>query len=134
LSFTVFHSTGSASIYTLGRGTISLSRWPKGLMRPAGFELERSSFWNSGFNLPTDPRLAIPWKYGFLRNDHSNGGKFWGFTLTYPTVLTLAAAGFTWWIDARSKRRSRVGQCMQCGYERAGLSATASCPECGSSA
>jgi hypothetical protein len=50
-------------------------------------------------------------------------------TLFYGTIAwaLLFAPG-----AIRRVRRRRRGQCVQCGYDRAGLAAGAACPECGS--
>jgi transposase InsO family protein len=49
--------------------------------------------------------------------------------LLAPTLLATAAA---WRLDAVARRRARAGRCPKCGYDRAGLAASAVCPECGS--
>ena len=48
-----------------------------------------------------------------------------------PTLLATAAA---WRLDALARRRARAGVCAKCGYDRAGLAASAVCPECGAAA
>ncbi len=45
---------------------------------------------------------------------------------------TLAALGFV--LDARARRRARVGLCPKCQYDRTGLAIGAVCPECGAGA
>jgi hypothetical protein len=51
--------------------------------------------------------------------------------LLAPTLLATAAA---WRLDALARRRARTGVCPKCGYDRAGLAASAVCPECGTDA
>jgi hypothetical protein len=49
-------------------------------------------------------------------------------TLLHPFLLTAIPAGLLWWKDLR---RLGPGRCPKCGYDRAGLTAGANCPECG---
>ncbi len=53
---------------------------------------------------------------------------FWlAIPLAYPALLAGAAAAILWsW-----ERRRKPGACASCGYDRAGLSHAAACPECG---
>jgi hypothetical protein len=51
-----------------------------------------------------------------------------GVTLLYPFLLTAIPAGLLWWKDLR---RFGPGRCRKCGYDRAGLTAATTCPECG---
>lgn len=48
-----------------------------------------------------------------------------------PISLTAVPAGLLWESGRRRRRRSRVGMCVRCGYDRRGLAADAKCPECG---
>jgi hypothetical protein len=43
-------------------------------------------------------------------------------------LVTLTA----WRLEALARRRSLIGLCPKCHYDRAGLAADAKCPECGS--
>jgi hypothetical protein len=38
---------------------------------------------------------------------------------------------FLWRRLRRPERRTELGQCPECGYDRRGLAADAKCPECG---
>lgn len=51
--------------------------------------------------------------------------------LTPLLAAMLAATGWLWWREVRTRRR-KAWQCAKCGYDRRGLAATsAKCPECG---
>lgn len=41
-------------------------------------------------------------------------------------IVTVAA----WRLDTLARRRSRIGCCPKCGYDRAGLAGASPCPEC----
>jgi len=50
----------------------------------------------------------------------------------WPAVLiALVTTALVWRADAAYRRRSRVGLCPSCGYDRAGLAPSNLCPECG---
>lgn len=52
-------------------------------------------------------------------------------------VLTLpfaGMAGVAGYMEVHARRRVRMGLCSECSYNRAGLSPTALCPECGAAA
>src|SRR2546421_12907398 len=51
--------------------------------------------------------------------------------LWIPLCALAAPAGLLWYPDARAARRRRTGVCRSCGYDRRGLGAEATCPECG---
>ena len=46
-------------------------------------------------------------------------------------ALLFGGAAIAWMAEAVARRRSRVGNCGKCKYDRTGLAATARCPECG---
>jgi hypothetical protein len=48
-------------------------------------------------------------------------------SLMYPLAISGAASIGLWWLN----RRSAIGTCKTCGYDRAGLPPGAPCPECG---
>lgn len=51
--------------------------------------------------------------------------------LWMPFVLLAVLTSVLWYVDRTTARRRRAGQCLKCGYDRAGLAAGARCPECG---
>jgi hypothetical protein len=55
-----------------------------------------------------------------------------GIPLWLPLAPTLLATAAAWRLDALARRRACAGLCPKCGYDRAGLAASAVCPECGS--
>jgi hypothetical protein len=70
--------------------------------------------------LPKDRLCGIPWRPlwpGFAVDTALYAGLLW--------VASFVTGAF------RGVRRRRRGLCTRCGYDRRGLFATASCPECG---
>ena len=61
-----------------------------------------------------------------------------GWSLGVPLWPFVVVPGFgsaiAWRLDTHARRRSRLGLCPKCGYNRAGLSPAAVCPECGAAA
>jgi hypothetical protein len=50
----------------------------------------------------------------------------------WPFALATGGCAFALWhADIRARRRARVGVCIGCGYDRRGIAADATCPECG---
>jgi len=81
----------------------------------------------SRLRIETDP-VPNQWWFDWgttARGDHCR------VPLWFPTLLSLLATAAAWRADAKYLRRSRVGLCAGCGYDRAGLAAGAVCPECG---
>lgn len=60
-------------------------------------------------------------------------GTFAQFPLWMPASASLMLTGTVWYLEIRDLRRARVGLCRACGYDLAGLSGAATCPECGNS-
>jgi len=53
----------------------------------------------------------------------------------WPFVaIAIGATVAAWRMDAVARRKSHRGGCTNCGYNRAGLAANASCPECNTKA
>ncbi len=48
-----------------------------------------------------------------------------------PLITSVCAAGVAWRLDFLTRRRARIGHCVKCNYNRAGLAGGARCPECG---
>jgi hypothetical protein len=46
-------------------------------------------------------------------------------------VMAALLAGTARYFDTLARRRARLNLCPKCGYDRAGLAASAVCPECG---
>ena len=51
--------------------------------------------------------------------------------LELPIGLLALVTVAAWRLDTRARRRARLSLCPKCHYDRAGLAATAACPECG---
>jgi hypothetical protein len=52
--------------------------------------------------------------------------------LYIPLVVLALPTSILFHRDRRSARWARAGHCPNCGYDRAGLTPAAACPECGS--
>jgi hypothetical protein len=79
----------------------------------------------------TDHGTTTPkWHGGFLWYGPGGPVCMWGgsVTLLYPFLLTTIPAALLWY---RDRRHFGPGLCPKCGYDRAGLAADATCPECG---
>jgi hypothetical protein len=79
---------------------------------------------------------AVPWdgwRWRFAeRTVATLGVRSWTYWIPlWPAVLLAAvlALGVAW-LDRRA-RAAGVGRCGRCGYDRAGISPTSPCPECG---
>jgi hypothetical protein len=51
--------------------------------------------------------------------------------LWLPIALLAAPTAAAWCLDTLARRRARIHLCRKCGYDRAGIAASAVCPECG---
>jgi hypothetical protein len=71
----------------------------------------RPNWWFSRWDNPTYPEWCVP---------------LWSLVL----ASSIPAAGF-WGVRLASSARRRRGQCEWCDYDRAGLTPTSPCPECG---
>jgi hypothetical protein len=49
----------------------------------------------------------------------------------WPFAVAPGIGALLLWRGERPERRRRLGQCINCGYDRRGLEAAAVCPECG---
>jgi hypothetical protein len=115
-----FYSMRDASSLDLVRGQIQVSQpsanFQSGLtsihwMRasPTGFN------WSANFDQTADRWFArIP---------------LWPFV-----ALSLATTAAAWRMDIIARRKSRLGACPACGYDRTGLAPAAPCPECNAKA
>jgi hypothetical protein len=68
---------------------------------------------------------------GFARANDSILGT-WALPLWLPATLAALPTCAAWCIDLRNGRRKRLGHCVSCNYDRAGIAREAKCPECGS--
>jgi hypothetical protein len=93
-----------------------------------GWRISNPSTWRWGMNPPagTDSRWrgSVGWDNGWW----PGAPLFADVTLLYPFLLAAIPAGLLWWKDLR---RFGPGRCPKCGYDRAGLAAATTCPECG---
>ncbi len=60
----------------------------------------------------------------------------WMFScaLWFPASIALLAALTAWHLDTLARRRTRIGLCPKCSYNRTGLPPASVCPECGAAA
>jgi len=72
--------------------------------------------------------VAFSWDFWPI-SDRQSTGRF--IPVWFPTALVLIPTALAWWLDRRASRRSRIGLCPACSYDRLGLAAGAVCPECG---
>ncbi len=135
-SWTFYYRRSTLTIY-MSDGTVTSMRTMAGKAELDGFNVTRS---DRGFRL--FPEKAVRWhgigafrgaggmsgyKFGF----GYNSGSFtevspWPVPLVFwPVGAVLLRAG------SLKRRRAANNQCPSCGYDRAGLKASASCPECG---
>lgn len=50
----------------------------------------------------------------------------------WPAIIaTCLLTALVWWLDVLAHRRSPIGHCAMCGYDRTGMAMDAVCPECG---
>jgi hypothetical protein len=63
------------------------------------------------------------------------GPSTWGWSVSIPlwmpAALSLLLAVWGGTLAKRLQRRRELGLCIACGYDRRGLAADATCPECG---
>lgn len=116
----------------LGVGVFYFSKdsaaWPSGLRPEVGWFVERRRDWYWGFageaaGYGKGPR----WRAG-LGLGHDSTSLYLGVSVLYPVLVTTVPAALLWYAD---RRRFGAGGCPKCGYDRRGLGADATCPECG---
>ena len=116
--------TGDQQIDQLARGRVTHEYlrfgFGTGIMKDRRWWISRPPRWDLGFEFASDPR-------GFRRIY---------VPLWIPAMASASVTGACWLLDARARRRARVGFCPKCNYDRTGLrgGAGAVCPECGAAA
>ncbi|MFO0857475.1 MAG: hypothetical protein U0640_09000 [Phycisphaerales bacterium] len=92
--------------------------------------------------VPTPP-FKLMFKFGqisppFLQLSLSYTTAMGGLLIWIPlwpfVAISIAITAAAWRMDTLAQRRKRLGGCPACGYDRAGLSAYAPCPECNAKA
>jgi len=73
---------------------------------------------------------AVQFNWWFEGGKYVSGGDCYSIPLWCLVLVSLAATMAAWWLDT-ARRRSRVGLCSSCGYDRTGLAPMSLCPECG---
>ncbi len=73
----------------------------------------------------------VRWWFGSFRMGQFSGS---AAPLWIPALVLFVASAWTWWLDIIARRRAKMHVCKACGYDLAGLSAAAPCPECGKGA
>ncbi|MBY0261418.1 MAG: hypothetical protein K2Q20_03700 [Phycisphaerales bacterium] len=108
---------GTTTTVRIGNGLVTVIRQPgtPGWARTV-------TFWEPR------PSRAI-WSPGWLWARNATAG--FALPLWIPAAACALAAVTLWRIDTLHRRRSRANLCPACTYPRAGLPATAACPECG---
>jgi hypothetical protein len=97
------------------------------------------------FFSPQGPHAAQPYALYFLAG--AEPGFAWRYyegtigTTRYISIplwpfvaLSLATTAAAWRMDIIARRKSRLGKCPACGYDRTGLASNAPCPECNAKA
>ncbi len=64
----------------------------------------------------------------------SSVGTVFNIPLWPFVALSLATTAAAWRMDIIARRKSRLGKCPACGYDRTGLAPAAPCPECNAKA
>lgn len=90
---------------------------------------------SQGFAAVKAPSLRGFWNW-FVRFDETRTSPFrteryWACPLLYLLPIPLIAGVLPLQSGVRARRRVLAGQCLTCGYSRAGLNADTTCPECG---
>lgn len=75
-------------------------------------------------------RTDEPFRWGF---SYYRYGPVYGIDvpLWLLATISLTVTVIAWRMGATSRMRRLLGRCVQCGYDRAGLAPSATCPECG---
>ena len=70
----------------------------------------------------------VKWWFNYAKSPDDVYGSM---PLWVPVALTSAATAFACRLEVLARRRAMTGKCNACGYNLAGLSPAAACPECG---
>jgi len=85
----------------------------------------------------TSVHWSRPWETRFEWSAKFERKSFWWYVIIplWPFVaLSLATTAAAWRMDIIARRKSRLGACPACGYDRTGLAPAAPCPECNAKA
>ena len=115
-----YSSTGGWSV-CIEQGAMMIARHSSGDNLVHGFYVNRT---HAGWDL----RSLLPFA-------HSDS---WETQVILPLWIPILLAGVPSYRSSRARelefRRAIAGLCRSCGYSRSGLSRSAACPECGTSA
>jgi hypothetical protein len=89
------------------------------------------TFPTSGFDAWRLPKPTLEW---WVHWRFMTGGKTVVIPLWPFVTLSLATTATAWRMDIIARRKSRLGGCPACGYDRTGLAPAAPCPECNAKA
>jgi hypothetical protein len=85
---------------------------------------------------PTDPWFLewhdwSPWRWKLEWSGDRIRGMVAVLPLWIPTLASTCLTAVAWYFDTHARRRTRLGLCPKCNYDRIGILKDAVCPECG---
>jgi hypothetical protein len=113
---------GDWTVWTLADGQIRYTAMPSlpGESSMPNWWMRRQQF-----------KVRFGWHVGRIRYTVAPRSSEVLVPLWAPSVLAIGVACVAWRVDARARRRERVGLCVKCGYDLAASSSQTPCPECG---